>query len=149
MKKATCAMFLVIIMFCCFMTGYTYRGSAMNQYSENEPFTKKIINNNSEMIHHLGITAATQSTCANLIMEIADELRSEEEKLHPPKTATRDKALWKSYSDFKLDDDVPLTYEQILLDQAEIDKGIRAIGFGNILQEETLKRILDEIKNSK
>ena len=53
---------LLVIMVASFMTGYTYRGSAMNQYAENEPFTKIIINNNSEMIHHLGITAATALT---------------------------------------------------------------------------------------
>ena len=140
---------LLVIMVASFMTGYTYRGSAMNQYAENEPFTKIIINNNSEMIHHLGITAATQSTCTGLILEISDELRLEEEKLHPPKTTTSNKALWELYSDFTLDDDVPLTYEQILLDQGEIDRGIKAMGFGNIFQEEALKRILEEIKNSK
>lgn len=128
----------IFIVVASFMTGYTYRGSNY----------KQIINNNSEIIHTIGVTAKTESVVTNLIMEIAEEFRSEEEKFHPPATQTRDKPLWDMYNDFKLeeDDDTPTTFDQVMLDHEEIKLSIQSLGYGHIFQEEQLKTILKRIR---
>ncbi|NIP30630.1 MAG: hypothetical protein GTN59_08755, partial [Candidatus Dadabacteria bacterium] len=131
-----------------FMTGYTYRDSEKTAVVQ-QPNYKQVINNNSEIIHTIGVTAQTQSVVTNLIMEIAEEFRSEEEKLNPPPTQTRDRPLWDMYNDFKIEegDDTPTTFEQVILDHQEIKLSIRSLGYGNIFQEEQLKTILKRIRD--
>jgi hypothetical protein len=124
------------------MAGYTFRGSEKTTVVA-QPNYKQIINNNSEIIHTIGVTAKTESVVTNLIMEIAEEFRSEEEKFHPPATQTRDKPLWDMYNDFKLEDDgTPTTFDQVMLDHEEIKLSIQSLGYGHIFQEEQLKTII-------
>lgn len=136
----------LFIMVSSFMTGYTYRGSEKTTVVQ-QPNYKQVIDNNSEIIHTIGVTAKTESVVTNLIMEIGEEFRSEEEKFHPPATQTRDKPLWDMYNDFKLEDDgTPTTFNQVMLDHEEIKLSIQSLGYGHIFQEEQLKTILKRIR---
>ena len=137
---------LLVIMVTSFMTGYTYRGSEKTTVVQ-QPNYKQVINNNSEIIHTIGVTAKTETVVTNLIMEIAEEFRTEEEKFYPPATQTRDKTLWDMYNDFKLEDDgTPTTFDQVMLDHEEIKLSIQSLGYGHIFQEEQLKTILKRVK---
>ena len=109
---------------------------------------KQMIDGNSKIIHSVGVTGSMQTVCIDLIAEIKEELRSDDQKLDIKPHKSREKAIWKLYEEFTPDDDVPETYEQILTDQREIDQSVRALGFGHIFMEEALGQILEKIKES-
>tara|TARA_Y100000004_G_scaffold60787_1_gene68010 strand:- start:1096 stop:1560 length:465 start_codon:yes stop_codon:yes gene_type:complete len=109
---------------------------------------KQMIDGNSKIIHSVGVTGSMQTVCIDLITEIKEELRSDDQKLDIKPHKSREKAIWKLYEEFTPDDDVPETYEQILTDQREIDQSVRALGFGHIFMEEALGQILEKIKES-
>ena len=109
---------------------------------------KQMIDGNSKIIHSIGVTGSMQTVCIDLIAEIKEELRSDDQKLDIKPHKSREKAIWKLYEEFAPDDDVPETYEQILTDQREIDQSVRALGFGHIFMEDALAQILEKIKES-
>lgn len=109
---------------------------------------KQMIDGNSKIIHSVGVTGSMQTVCIDLIAEIKEELRSDDQKLDIKPHKSREKAIWRLYEEFTPDDDVPETYEQILTDQREIDQSVRALGFGHIFMEEALGQILEKIKES-
>ena len=132
----------VAIVFCIMGFGI---GSITTQPPETD--FKRLVDGNSTLIHSLGVTAQMQSTNAGLIQEIMDELKSADEKFGVKPTKTRDKSLFELYGNFELDSDVPTTYKQVILDQKEINLSIQSLGWGNAFMEESLRQILNKIKN--
>ena len=142
-----------VIMGWCFLAVFAVVGFYLGRVSSEPsdapdvPF-KEMIDGNSKIIHSVGVTGSMQTVCIDIISEIKEELRSDEQKLDIKPHKSREKAIWKLYAEFTPDDDVPETYEQILADQREIDQSVRALGFGHIFMEEALVQILEKIKES-
>jgi hypothetical protein len=124
-----------------FMTGYTYRGEPQ------ETNYKELVDNNSRIIHSLGVTSKMQSTNIGLLEEILDQFR--DQPYDVKSTDTRNKSLFQLYHEVELDDDVPETHSQVLSDQNEINMSVQSLGWGNIFMEDSLRQILDNIKEEK
>jgi len=46
------------------------------------------------------------------------------------------------------DEDVPVTIEQVLKDQKEVNRSIRSLGTANVFQSDTLHTILDKVQQA-
>ena len=61
---------------------------------------KQMIDGNSKIIHSVGVTGSMQTVCIDLIAEIKEELRSNDQKLDIKPHKSREKAIWKLYEEF-------------------------------------------------
>lgn len=104
-----------------------------------------IIDWNTKQIHSLGVNSAIQKQNAELLIQVLNVLEGNETKVVP-----RHIPLGMLNSDGPIeDDDMPHTFEQVNMDQKEVDKGIRAAAQNNLFQSEVLHNILRKIKDIK
>ena len=120
-------------------TGYSYRGLQTEQELE------QVIDWNTKQIHSLGVNSAIEKQNAELLIQILNVLEGSEVKSVPKAIP-----LGMMNSDEPIeDDDVPHTFEQVNVDQQEVDRGIRTAANNNLFQSETLHNILERLKVDK
>ncbi len=110
--------------------------------SKNEDQLQKVINWNTKQIHSLGVTAATDKHNAELLIQILNTLEG-----NPVKPVDKFVPLGDIISSEPIveDNDVPVTFEQVIKDQREVDQSIRAFAGANLFQAETLHNILSQL----
>ena len=93
-------------------------------------------------IHSLGVTAATDKHNAELLIQILNTLEG-----NPVKPVDKFVPLGDIISSEPIveDNDVPVTFEQVIKDQREVDQSIRAFAGANLFQAETLHNILSQL----
>ena len=116
--------------------------------NQTESQTKKelqtVINWNTKQIHSLGVVAGTDSHNSEIIIQILNKLQG-----YPVKPVPDDITLGDLLSDNPtfVDNDVPITFEQVFKDQREVDRSIRALAGGNLFKAEALLNILEKARN--
>jgi len=113
--------------------------------SEPDHSLREVIDWNTKQIHSLGVNAAIEKQNAELLIQILNVLEGNDVKAVPRNIPISD--LLNSDEPIE-DDDVPHTHEQVIKDQKEVDRGIRAAANNNLFQNDALHNILDKIKES-
>lgn len=88
------------------------------------------------------MTAATDKHNAELLIQILNTLEG-----NPVKPVDKFVPLGDIISSEPIveDNDVPVTFEQVIKDQREVDQSIRAFAGANLFQAETLHNILSQL----
>jgi hypothetical protein len=101
----------------------------------------KVIEGNTRHIQSLGVLSATESRNADLLIQIQNVLND-----RPAKDVPRDYTL-PDFDPVEQDTELPVTIEQVLKDQREVDTSIRSFSVQNLFQADALHSILDKIKD--
>jgi len=134
---------LVLFLICncgVFFGGYYYSQSTTGKEIE------KVINRNTHTIQSLAVTAKTDSNNSDILLEILKALNGEPTKELPKNI---NGLFLSDKPEFALEDgdeDLPVTFNQIYMDQREIELGIRSFASANLFQGNTLHTILNKIK---
>ena len=137
------------IIFCCatiicsVFGGYQY-GEYHSKVKTKEQL-QTVINWNTKQIHSIGVASSTDKHNAELLIQILNKIEGRPVKPVPKFILMGDIV---SSDPFIEDNDVPLTFEQVLKDQREVDQSIRAFASNNLFQAEALHNILEKIKGN-
>tara|TARA_B100001939_G_C16819296_1_gene563634 strand:+ start:548 stop:964 length:417 start_codon:yes stop_codon:yes gene_type:complete len=116
---------------------FGYWIGAMTNKSELE----KVIEWNTRHIQSIGVLSVTESRNAELLIQIQNALND-----RPVKDVARQYDLPK-FDPVEQDAELPVTMEQVLRDQREIDTSIRSFSVQNLFQADALHSVLDKIKD--
>lgn len=135
-----------IIIGWCFLIAFAIAGFYAGRVTSEPDYSlREVIDWNTKQIHSLGVNAAVEKENAELLIQILNVLEGNESKAVSRNIPISD--LLNSNDPIE-DDDVPHTHEQVIKDQREVDRGIRAAANNNLFQWQTLHNILEKIKKT-
>jgi hypothetical protein len=147
-SKTTTIIFGWIIILSAGFFGYWIGKNTIKTEPRKEEM-REVIEGNTHTIQVIAMAAKSESSNADILLEILNALNGEPVKELPKSI---DGLFLSDTPDFKVEDgdeDVPTTFFQIAKDQREIDMGIRSLISSNLFQADTLHTILKKIKESK